>query len=216
MYSKSVMAVSFVVLLCCTAQAQTVVVDDNIRYRVDPIENSIGFSISKYLNLAPGTDCPLSGCETDASFIYDGQTLTPHILTLDEISDWYLVKPGDTFSVNTIRAGQFPLLLEVTPQINGETVTVGPGEFYLGVRTGVGFTNNRPNRTAYGWVHLRPVDGVLTMVENVMSYNSQGIIVGTTTVVPEPHAVVLVLAMVTLPIVLGRFRLGRSVPESAN
>jgi hypothetical protein len=38
----------------------------------------------------------------------------------------------------------------------------------------------------YGWVHLRPVNGVLTMVGNVMSYGSPGIVVGTTMLVPEP------------------------------
>lgn len=67
-------------------------------------------------------------------------------------------------------------------------MAVGPNEFYLGVRTGAGFGGNPvpPNRTAYGRVHLRPVNGVLSMVENVMSYNSRGVIVGTTSVVPEP------------------------------
>jgi hypothetical protein len=35
------------------------------------------------------------------------------------------------------------------------------------------------------------------MVENVMSYNSRGIIVGTTTAVPEPHAGILAVGALT-------------------
>jgi hypothetical protein len=61
---------------------------------------------------------------------------------------------------------------------------------YLGVSTGK-WTDPRP-RTAYSWVHLRPVNSVLTMVADIMSYSSPGIIVGTTTLVPERAAWALV------------------------
>ena len=149
MYAIRLGAISCAALVCCAAQAQTVVVNDNISSNSQTdTENAIFFRISKYVEHGPGSLCYLAGCETHASFVYDGQTLTPDTLTLDEISDWYLVQPGDAYSDVTIQAGRFPILLEVTPEINGNTLTVGAGEFYLGVRTGAGSTNGRPNRTA--------------------------------------------------------------------
>jgi MYXO-CTERM domain-containing protein len=48
------------------------------------------------------------------------------------------------------------------------------------------------DRDAFGWVHLRQVDGKYQMVGNAMAYESRGIIVGTTQVVPEPAALWLV------------------------
>ncbi len=163
----------------------------------------IGFSLSKNGVEPPlGPSVPASvtcaDCETSASFDYDGTRIKLFTFTLDGGSDWFLVEPGDTFSRATINAGQFPTIINVLPPPRfmppeqlGE-VTVGSGEFYLGVSTGMWIGPDLRSRTAYGWVHLRPVDGVLTMVENVMSYNSRGIIVGTTTVVPEPAAWALV------------------------
>jgi hypothetical protein len=132
--------------------------------------------------------------------IYSGQSLIVTDLTADEGSDWYLTSAGDVFSAATIDAGLFPLLTDAVARMSATTpVSVGPDDFYLGVRTGFGFTADRPNRTAYGWVHLRSVNGLLTMVENVMSYDSRGIIVGTTTVVPEPALSVLAIALALFP-----------------
>jgi hypothetical protein len=51
----------------------------------------------------------------------------------------------------------------------------------------VGYTSSQKN-------------GMLTMAENVMSYNSQGIIVGTTSVVPEPLSFTLI-ALASMPVV---------------
>jgi hypothetical protein len=138
---------------------------------------------------------PCVDCGGEISFEYDGARIKASVLTADEGSDWFLVQPGDAFSRATINAGQFPTIINLIPPPAGGEVTVGSGEFYLGVSTGSWMTSpdERP-RTAYGWVHLRPVNGVLTMVSNVMSYNSPGIIVGTTTLVPEPATCVLVTA----------------------
>lgn len=159
----------------------------------------IGFSLSKNGFEPPlGPSVPASvtcaDCETSISFSYDGARIKFENVTLDGGSDWFLVQPGDTFSRATINAGQFPTIINILPPPLGGEVTVGSGEFYLGVSTGMWFGPDMRSRTAYGWVHLRPVDGVLTMVENVMSYNSPGIIVGTTTLVPEPATGVLVTA----------------------
>jgi hypothetical protein len=151
----------------------------------------IGFHLSKNgfepplgPSVPPSVSC--GDCETGIAFLYDGARIKLESFTLDGGSDWFLVEPGDAFSRATINAGRFPTIINLLPPPAGGEVTVGPGEFYLGVSTGMWVGPDVRSRTAYGWVHLRPVDGVLTMVENVMSYNSPGIIVGTTTIVPEP------------------------------
>ncbi len=187
--------------LATGAHAQTVYVNSRIKaFPTGPPRGprGIAFFLSNdglYPPTFPAVNpCPSVDCETSAAFEYDGTKIKVDTLTADGGSDWFLVQPGDVFSRSTIDAGEFPTIINLVPRpiVMGE-VTVGSDEFYLGVSTGKG-TNAQhiPYRTAYGWVHLRPVDGVLTMVENVMSYNSRGIIVGTTTVVPEPAAWALV------------------------
>jgi hypothetical protein len=74
-------------------------------------------------------------------------------------------------------------------------VTVGSGEFYLGIAlVSRGF--DAADVDTFGWMRLRPEHGVLTMVENVMAYRTEGIVVGTTRVVPEPATAPLVAAVV--------------------
>ncbi len=177
--------------LATALQAQTVFVNTHILASSAP--GSIGFSLSKDGQPPPFNQPPLScvECDTAIHFEYDGAKIKATVIALDEQSDWFLVQPGDIFSRATINAGQFPAVFNAIPPPQGGEVTVGPGEFYLGVRTGRGFEGTLGNpgpvkRNAYGWVHLRPVNGVLTMAGNVMSYNSRGIIVGTTPLCRNP------------------------------
>jgi hypothetical protein len=192
-----------------TAHAQTVFVNSHIVADSRSNPPGIGFQISKDGQPPPFHEPPLScvECDTEISFQYDGSKIKTFTVLADEASDWFLVQPGDIFSATTINAGKFPAIINLNPPPQGGEVTVGSGEFYLGVRTSRG---QIANRNAYGWVHLRPVGGMLTMVGNVMSYNSRGIIVGTTTVVPEPSTVLsigLALSVATLLSRRGRLRL---------
>jgi hypothetical protein len=196
--------------LATAVHAQTVVPNNNITFSVG-LNDIISIDVSKYPEHGFGSLCYSVGCFTEVNVKYDGAILSVDSIAIDESSDWLLVQPGDTFSAATIAAQQFPVFVgtNVPP---GGPLMVGSNEFYLGVRTGAGFSgtpgNPGPaNRTAYGWVHLRPVDGVLTMVENVMSYNSRGIVVGTTTVVPEPASLEIVLFGVGM--IAARRRRGR-------
>jgi hypothetical protein len=76
---------------------------------------------------------------------------------------------------------------------------VGTGDFYIGVWLVTGSSPFTQRGQYYGWVHLRPVDGMLTMVANAMSFNSRGIVVGTLQVVPEPaSAAIAVVGLVAL------------------
>jgi hypothetical protein len=113
---------------------------------------------------------------------------------IDQGSDWYVVHSGDEFSRANIGAGLFPTLIRVSPTtpIPGPSLNVGTGDFWLGVATGTVLFGER---TVYGWVHLHPSfpgSTSLQMVENVMTYNSLGVIVGTTTaIVPEPNTIAM-------------------------
>ena len=89
-----------------TVQAQTVVVNDNIRLQAFPTSNFIEFDISKVADVRAGSIC---GCDTGIGMTYSGQTITANDLTADWGSDWFLTQPGDVFSAATIEAGQFPV-----------------------------------------------------------------------------------------------------------
>jgi hypothetical protein len=201
----------------CAIHAQTVIVNDNIKFAASPdghpVLDDYIFKLSKVAMFRP--DDP-HGSTTGFLFGFDGQKVTPFGIYLDsDGSDWYFVQPGNAFSDVAVAAGQFPVIIDFN---SFGMATVGPGEFFLGVRTSFGSASppGPPNRTAYGWVHLRPENGVLTMVENVMSYNSRGIIVGTTTVVPEPASIaLLVLGLTSFAAVAGRGARSSSLATAA-
>jgi hypothetical protein len=113
------------------------------------------------------------------------------------------VKNGDVFSPENIQAGLFTRLVTFGPVIY-PAADVGLSDFWLGVATG---HNLSSNRTAFGWAHLQPTSPSSTglmMLANVMSYDSRGIIVGTTTLVPEPATIWFVA--IGLPVLLRRRR----------
>jgi hypothetical protein len=111
---------------------------------------------------------------------------------LDDGADWYSVEAGDVFTAATIDASKFTTLLKWGQK--SPPVAVGE-DFYLGVNTG----NTVPDlRNAFGWIHFKVVDDVLTMVGNAMSYESPGIVVGSTTLVPEPNVIGMAVAAVIL------------------
>ena len=95
------------------------------------------------------------------------------------------------------------------PPVNA---AVDTSDFYLGTSTGEGYDPfmgvEKGRRTAFGWAHLKPSfpgSTTLVMLGNVMSYDSPGIIVGTTTLVPEPGVTAL-FAVGLIGIVVRRHR----------
>jgi hypothetical protein len=169
----------------CTIQAQTVIPDVNLGFSTGGLFDG-DFSFQVWQN-ALRTDY------TGVSFHYGGSTVSLAGLNADEGSDWYVVSPGNPFSQNTISAELHQPIVTFN-EYSYPPAVVGTGEFFLGVATNIGFPTYPPVRTVYGWVHLKPVNGMITMVSNVMSYDSRGIIVGTTTVVPEPEAHLVLIA----------------------
>jgi hypothetical protein len=180
-----------------TLCAQTVVPDTNIKFGLDDFDPGYLFMVDK-TNAPPGFPR-----YTSVVMKYNAPTIEVIDWTVDAGSDWYLVKPGDAFSPQNIQAGLFLRMFEVLdgpPHYAHAAVDVGLSDFWLGVAT----SYSGP-RTVFGWVHLQPTSPTeLTMLANAISYNSPGIIVGTTTLVPEPT--VTVFMAIGLPIVLNRRR----------
>ena len=179
----------FVLFSVSAAEAQTVISDTNLSL-LSPNNSTPGanFSVLVWQNAAATNP-------TTVWLKYDGTHVSFGNINLDEGSDWYLVHPGDHFDKATIQSNAFPAIVTFIV-FNLPAVTVGSGDFYLGVNTGLGFEPDlfHRQRTVFGWVHLQPVSPgstTLVMLGNVMSYDSPGIIVGTTTLVPEPGAAAL-------------------------
>jgi hypothetical protein len=133
----------------------------------------------------------------------------------DDGSSWYLVDAGEGFTRAGIAQNKYPKFIDVNDTFLPRLVATVGNDFYLGVNTGVSYTESGDYRDALGWVSLKaqafggiPDEGIpprrmtLEMVGNAMSYYSPGIVVGTTTVVPEPATLALsgfsVLALATL------------------
>lgn len=133
---------------------------------------------------------------------------------LDEGSDWYFAHEGDLFGTQTIASNKFDPFIELTCDGCGTDfyqiefsptldfvagLEDGPFDFYLATATG-----NIP-RTTFGWVKLqitqgffvwngKPVLYKLEMLDSRVAYNSRGIIVGTSTLIPEPASCTLLFA----------------------
>ena len=119
-----------------------------------------------------------------------GDTISFVTTNLDEGSDWYSVSSLEEFSNASILGDSHQVFVRALPsEFESNNLTVGFGDFYLGVNTGNGFVDDR---TVYGWVHLRNVEGTLSMIGNAVTYEGTGIVVGTTRVVPEPSSSALI------------------------
>jgi hypothetical protein len=173
-------AMFLVVCLCVVSLQQPsfgqaiVVPNDNMRLR--PV-----FLDDQLLNVSRSPSFQAANCEDPFCsylvFDYENGVLDfGGEQFLGRTGDWYLVSFGDTFSEATTHILP-PVFLEgVLPR---PPVEVGTSDFYLGVEL---------DGSTYGWVQLKPIDGVVTMVANAVSYSSRGIIVGTLNVVPEPSS----------------------------
>ena len=178
--------------------AQTVIQNTNLVF--GPVNN---FPPANYVFTVGQSTAPVQIDYTSVWMKYSRPTLEVTTINIDEGSDWYVVKQGDVFSPENIQAGMFTKLVTFGPVVY-PAANVGQSDFWLGVATGHSLSSNR---NAFGWAHMQPTTTSptgLVMVANVMSYNSRGIIVGTTTLVPEPAAIALVA--IGLPMLLHRRR----------
>jgi hypothetical protein len=108
----------------------------------------------------------------------------------DEGADWYWVSNGEVFSKQTISDHIWMDNLAFPFSTSPRPVAT---DFYLGVSTG-NIDSGPDQRDVFGWVHFKIVLGALTMVENVLAYESVGIVIGTTQTVPEPSTFAIAAA----------------------
>jgi hypothetical protein len=147
---------------------------------------------------------------TSAWFHYDGSSIRGITANLDQGSAWYVVSAGQALTQQTIQQGLVAPLITSGPIFHPSVKLIRGQDVYLGVVTGQG--NGPEDRDVYGWVLLRPVGAflpTLTMIDNTMSYQSEGIIVGTSIVVPEPTHAALVGGMLLSLILSWRMHLVR-------
>jgi hypothetical protein len=168
------------VTVACSLHAQTVIQNSNLR--LGPGGGGLNYGLAVFQDIA-ATDF------TEIGGIYNRPTIQVSFANLDQGSDWYVVHPGDLFDAAHIQAGAFTKLT-----LGPFPANVGQSDFWLGVATGeIQFGP----RTVFGWVQLHPLsDTQLMMVENAVSYDSPGIIVGTTTLVPEPASASMFLCAI--------------------
>lgn len=177
----------FALSFCASiSNAQTVVVEDTHLSFFGP-----GISTGRY-NSNVCQDLLCDG--TCISFNYAAGSIDEETRCIDESSDWYVVELGEEFGAASIAANDHTIITAAGERDRGP-VSVGGTDFYLGVSTGQGFdrpnpdpTNDfpLPNRDVFGWVHLRDNGGTLEFISSAVAYGSEGIIVGTTTAIPEP------------------------------
>lgn len=185
MIKSAVFFTAILFAISSNLHAQTVIQNSNLAISPDTFLPPANYAFTIWQNTAR-TD------PTSVWFKYDGSHMQAINTNIDQGSDWYVVHSGDQFSRANISAGQFPTLIQVSPStaIPGPSLTVGTGDFWLGAATGTVLFGQR---TIYGWVHLQPLfpgSTTLQMVDNVVTYNSLGVIVGTTTaLVPEPATI---------------------------
>ena len=170
-------AVCIVLVAPSLSSATTVVVDTNIS--LSPGGAFGDYMLTVYQDAA-GTDY------TEVFFDFDGTNVNFVTGVIDEGSDWYLVDDGDAFSKGNVASGLFTALF-VNLSSSGP-VPVGPGNFFLGVNTGLGFDWSDPNRDEFGWTELSSSGTDLAQV---------GIVVGTTIPIPEPSTTLLLGAGLT-------------------
>jgi len=172
--------------------AQTVVENTNVVFE---FEHSLASAVNPHVGTIQQT---LDLDPTSVWLDYVDGTLTFHSGNIDGGSDWYLAHRGDPLTFLTRR--DTSLFTRIGAQVPVETT-----EFYLAIVTeGEGFLEylEAPGgvlRNVFGWVKLRDVGGRLEVLESAVAYNSRGIIVGSTELIPEPSSTALAcLAFVCL------------------
>lgn len=174
-------ALASLVCLAATATAHAVVISDT-QIRLSGTNSDYSITAIQSASYDDPTTMWFTKSDTSTS-----STLTPNSWNIDQEADYYLVKAGDTFTTEAIAAGKFTPLFTTDHPF---TLAVPyPGTFYLGVATGYSYTS----RDVLGWAKIRNDASGLTLLGSAMSYGEGGIIVGTTTAVPEPGRAMLML-----------------------
>lgn len=174
------------------AQAVTVVSNSNVELSAGDAVEFYDYMLTVFQDSA-ATDF------TSIHFDFDGLTIGQPGTVLDEGSDWFRVAPGQVFSGRQLADGLFP---DIQDQ------PVPGGVFYLGVNTGrrLGIDDVEHPRDVYGWAAFENTVSGLVLLDSAVAYDfsipnslKNGIVVGTTTTVPEPgHTILIGLGLIAL------------------
>lgn len=111
--------------------------------------------------------------------------LSPYSSSVGIGQRWFSVTNGTVFNSAALST-ETPFANNLSPPFNPGQIQLSVGtNFYLAFVQLEGFTNQ------YGWVQLQYTGSSLTLLGNAIENSGSGIIVGTTTVVPEPSALML-------------------------
>lgn len=132
---------------------------------------------------------PPGGSGTSIFFDRSAQNLIYRSMNLDGGSYWYFADLNDRFTANNIAQGNFTLFNQPD-----QSFQVPYGNFYFGVRT---FSDFGENIQGFGWALMNNSVTGLTLLGSAITYDQPGIIVGTTTTVPEPGVMCLLLPALT-------------------
>ena len=134
--------------------------------------------------------------------------LSPYTSTIGIGQRWFSVTNGTVFNAAALST-EIPFANNLSPPFNPGQIQLSVGtNFYLAF-----WQQEFPN--GYGWANLRYTASGLTLVGNAIENSGSGIIVGTTTVVPEPS--VFTLTALSSVFLLAFFRSQRqSRPSSSS
>ena len=191
---RTILITTLLILSGTTFLPAAVISDTNIALsNDDPFGIGADYALTVVQDEREGPD---QGDSTSIWLNVLGDTISFVTTNIDEGSDWYSVSSLEEFSNASILGDSHQVFARVLPSgFESNNLTVGFGDFYLGVNTGNGVVTDNgvvDYRTVYGWVHLRNVEGTLSMIGSAVTYEGTGIIVGTTRVVPEPSSSALI------------------------
>ncbi|WP_411845554.1 hypothetical protein AAFN60_18125 [Roseibacillus persicicus] len=135
-------------------------------------------TISSAASIATLGTFGVSGLPATHQFDYTGPFL-------DESVTAFVVNPGDEFSRPNILGGDFV-------ELEAFQTYYLPQVFFLGVLTpaqqpGGAISPVPPYNPAFGWLRIQNSNGVLSLLDHAIAYESEGIVVGTTITIPEPR-----------------------------
>lgn len=170
------------IAISCRAEAATIVLNHDMQLINNP-------------PVPPGTPPANYRLDTPGDSIwlhYDGNSLQAVMETVGYGVSLHLVHAGAAYSRQTIANDLYQPLATSGPSLY-PAVTIDPShDIYLGVSYGP------PNYGVFGWVRLKQSGGALEMVENVIAYRAEGIVVGTTLFVPEPTTALTFVAVIAV------------------
>jgi hypothetical protein len=178
-YPIKVMKSIFLIIFGTQWAQSAVVVDTNISLESPAVSLGFEYSFTVEQYRPPG------GNTTSIFFDRSAQNLIYRTRNLDGGSFWYFAELNDRFTPESIAEGEFLLFNQ-----RDQSFEVPYGNFYFGVRT---FSDFGEDIQGFGWALLNHSEEGLTLLASAITHEQPGIIIGTTTTIPEPGPITLLM-----------------------